>query len=586
MTSLAEAACELPWLAPCAGSLVALTRPASGRLWSALRSDPGLVLLLLRQAPPVAATSACSFYSSLLREPGVLRLALECLGADNAAFADWRHATLQPIYKAALTYATAAEALALASDRSNPDHAWVGAMLAPLGWLAAAIDVEGVQACLPVKSLSSDDLCKLQQRTWGLDHAAIARRLALRWQLPPWLTAIVGHLGMPLDVASTLGADPDGFRIVQLAVALVDQAGLGLRLPVGANRDQLVAGLDLSASEVQHVVNNFPRITPPADWHAPARTALLPDLLRLAVDNSRLTAIPLQGRLHADLDALQEATRRLHAGEEQRLQQRKMSALAEVAAGAGHEINNPLAVISGQAQYLMLSEREPARCKALQTIIGQTQRIHQTLMQMMQFARPSAPHKQRLDLGGLLREVTATVQQLADDRQVRIVCADAEKGLTLLVDPGQIRTILVALLRNAIEAAPASGWASLSVEARPGIGLTVAVEDSGPGLSVADREHLFDPFYSGRKAGRGRGLGLPTAWQLARQHGGDVAFDGNAPTTRFVLTLPAEAITDPLPSIPEGQNGCHVNASSAHGDGTLPVSLPLERAGALAPTSA
>ena len=388
MTSLAEAACELPWLAPCAGSLVALARPASGRLWSALRSDPGLVLLLLRQAPPVAATSACSFYSSLLHEPGVLRLALECLGADNAAFTDWRHATLQPIYNAALTSATAAEALAQASDRSNPEHAWVGALLAPLGWLVAAIDVEGVRPCIAARSLSSDDLGKLQQRTWGLDHGAIARRLALRWRLPPWLTAIVGHLGMPLEVASTLGADPDGFRIVQLAVALVDQAGLGLRLPTGTSRDQLAAGLDLSASEVQRVVDNLPRIAAPADWQAPARMALLPDLLRLAVDNSRLSAIPVQERLHADLDALQEATRRLYAGEEHRLQQRKMSALAEVAAGAGHEINNPLAVISGQAQYLMLSEHEPARRRALQTIIGQSQRIHQTLMQMMQFARP------------------------------------------------------------------------------------------------------------------------------------------------------------------------------------------------------
>ena len=56
-----------------------------------------------------------------------------------------------------------------------------------------------------------------------------------------------------------------------------------------------------------------------------------------------------------------------------------------------------------------------------------------------------------------------------------------------------------------------------------------------------EREHLFDPFYSGRKAGRGRGLGLPTAWRLARQHGGDVRFAGAEPT-RFVLTLPAETL--------------------------------------------
>jgi signal transduction histidine kinase len=169
------------------------------------------------------------------------------------------------------------------------------------------------------------------------------------------------------------------------------------------------------------------------------------------------------------------------------------------------------------------------------------------------------PHKQRLDLVGLLREVTAGLQQLADDRQVRVLCSDPDKALTLLVDPAQIRTILAALLRNAIEAAPASGWASLTVDARPGVGLTVLVEDNGPGPSAVDREHLFDPFYSGRKAGRGRGLGLPTAWQLARQHGGDVTFDSASTTTRFILTLPAEVITDPLPALENtGLNGCHL----------------------------
>jgi two-component system, NtrC family, sensor kinase len=556
MISLAEAACELPWLAPCAGSLVALTRPASSRLWSALRSDPGLVLLLLRQASPVTATSACSFYSSLLHEPGVLHLAEQCLSGGGNAFVDWHQPALAPIYRAALSYAGAAQALAQASDRSDPEHAWVGGLLAPLGWLAAAIDVERAAPCL---TSTSESTRKLQQEIWGLDQSAIARRLALRWRLPAWLTAIVGHLGMPLDVAGTLGADPDGFRVVQLAVMLVDQAGRGLHLPVGATREELARGLDLSANHVQHIADALPRIAPPQDWKSPANVALLPDLLHLAAENCKLTAQPVHERLHTELDALHEATRRLYAAEEQRLHQRKLGALAELAAGAGHEINNPLAVISGQAQYLMVSEQEPSRKKALQTIIGQTQRIHQTLTQLMQFARPSAPHKQRLDLVGLLREVTAGLQQLADDRQVRVLCNDPDKALTLLVDPAQIRTILAALLRNAIEAAPASGWASLTVDARPGVGLTVVVEDNGPGPSAVDREHLFDPFYSGRKAGRGRGLGLPTAWQLARQHGGDVSFDGASTTTRFILMLPAEVITDPLPALENtGLNGCHL----------------------------
>jgi len=71
--------------------------------------------------------------------------------------------------------------------------------------------------------------------------------------------------------------------------------------------------------------------------------------------------------------------------------------------------------------------------------------------------------------------------------------------------------------------------------------IELIVEDSGPGLGVLQREHMFDPFYSGREAGRGRGLGLSIAWRLARQLGGDVRFD-EVPggPTRFVLSLPRD----------------------------------------------
>ena len=65
------------------------------------------------------------------------------------------------------------------------------------------------------------------------------------------------------------------------------------------------------------------------------------------------------------------------------------------------------------------------------------------------------------------------------------------------------------------------------------------VEDSGPGLSAAALEHCFDPFFCGRSAGRGRGLGLPTAWQFARQNGGDLRHEPNSSgATRFVLCVP------------------------------------------------
>src|SRR5205807_2101936 len=122
---------------------------------------------------------------------------------------------------------------------------------------------------------------------------------------------------------------------------------------------------------------------------------------------------------------------------------------------------------------------------------------------------------------------------------------------------------------NAIEAAPAEGWAGVRAEADGVEGVALVVEDSGQGPAAADREHLFDPFYSGRKAGRGRGLGLPTAWRLAREHGGDVRHDDNAEgPTRFILSLPraVQADADDAPAAEQSQmrngaNGCHAPPS-------------------------
>jgi signal transduction histidine kinase len=551
MQPLADAASELPWLAPCADSLVTLARGAGAKAWSELRSDPGLVLLLLRAAGPDGTASALPFYSALLREPGALGLALDHLSQRRAGFVDWS-GPLLGIYRAAQTIARTAEAIALSSDRCDADHAFVGGLLAPLGWLAAAAAHPQATQLALEELASHDHIAKTQRRLWGRDAPAIARRLAVSWALPAWLTAIAGHLALPVDLAATLGADPDRFLVVQFAVSLANQAGLGLNMQVGASRHELAKAVDLPTLALEQIRADIPRFannaTPPAAWSSPTTFALLPDLLRLGLDNCRWPGRTSLEHLNTRVDALHDGLARLKASESQRLHESKLRAMAELAAGAGHEINNPLAVISGQAQYLLLTEQEPNRRKALQTIVGQSQRIHQVLTGLMQFARPPAPDKQPVDLGGLVRDALGAVQPLANERQVQLQGPEALPLETLFVDAGQIRTVLTALLRNAVEAPPAEGWARLGVDQAPDGGVTFVVEDSGPGPAPPDREHLFDPFYCGRKAGRGQGLGLATAWQLARLHDGEVRFYSDGPT-RFVLVLPAEAVYAP------GRNG-------------------------------
>jgi signal transduction histidine kinase len=104
-------------------------------------------------------------------------------------------------------------------------------------------------------------------------------------------------------------------------------------------------------------------------------------------------------------------------------------------------------------------------------------------------------------------------------------------------DARQLEQALGAVVRNAVEATPAGGLVQVSCLVTDHAPVAVAVEDSGPGMPPEVAEHAFDPFFSGRSAGRGRGLGLSTAWRLARQNGGDVRFEPTADgRPRFVLT--------------------------------------------------
>src|SRR5262249_43046394 len=138
---------------------------------------------------------------------------------------------------------------------------------------------------------SGEEAGKWQQRLWGLDAPAIARRLARHWKLPDWLRATAGHLALPVETAAPLGAGPDRFLIVQLGVCLVEHAKLGLGLTTGATREELSRALDLSTATVDGIRAEVPRFaregTLPSSWSSPYGLALLPDLLRLALANRR-----------------------------------------------------------------------------------------------------------------------------------------------------------------------------------------------------------------------------------------------------------------------------------------------------------
>lgn len=521
-----EAVLRLPWLAPASASLAALARPPAAGAWPAVRFDPAAVLLLIREsaARPVAATT---FIPGLTHDPAPLRAAAGFLERDGPGFVDWSAPPTHAVHEAAVAYARAAHAVASETGLGEPEAAWSAGLLCPLGHFALAAVEPG---------LNPADLTRL-----GLEPAAVARRLARIWDLPRWLAALAGHLDLPPETARELGADPVLFGIVRLGVALVSETGgppLVRAASAAVAAKELSIGPEVLSSVRRAVLAAVAEPVPDLSWQPPRTAPLLRDLLLTAAEGRR-PAAPVRAEVEADLDRLHDALCRQHATEETRLRTLKLEALAELAAGAGHEINNPLAVISGQAQYLHNHEADPARRRALDAIISQAARIHGVLQELMHFARPPRPKKEWAEAADLAEAATAAVSVLAQARQVALTCEPGAEAIRLYADRKQLLSGLAALLRNAVDAAGSGGWARVRVEATTPGEVAWVVEDSGPGPAPDQLEHLFDPFYSGRVAGRGRGLGLPTAWRLARQHGGDVSFATAAGgPTRFVLRVP------------------------------------------------
>jgi signal transduction histidine kinase len=470
-------------------------------------------------------------------DPGVLDEAVQLLESPREDAVDWNAPAVGPIYETAVALAFLAREQAVQNADCDPDEAWACGLLAPLGWLGVcAADPGAAAACLADPEFLRNP-SQIQRRLWGLDQAALSRRLCRRWRLPDWLAAVVGCLRLPSELALLFGAEPGLLRCAQTAVERARRQGSDLGLIAGASLHESPSRQALA----ERMAN------PQQKWESPYEMPLLRELLRTAADNRRLREAVHRVHVETENDRLHEVLEEQASGAEARLRAAKLGALAEFAAGAGHEINNPLAVISGQAQYLLahaddwFADEAGRPRQALDAIIAQTHRIHGLLRDLMQFARPPAPSPSWFDVPTLLAETASSLGDFAQQRRVRIEVGRSPDRMAAFADAEQVRTVVACLLRNAVEAASADGWARIGVvETPPNTDIEVAVEDGGPGPDPAQRLALFDPFYSGRNAGRGRGLGLPVAWRLARQQGGDVRLDAAPPAapTRFILSLP------------------------------------------------
>jgi signal transduction histidine kinase len=232
------------------------------------------------------------------------------------------------------------------------------------------------------------------------------------------------------------------------------------------------------------------------------------------------------------------------------LQRQKLAALRAFAYGAGHEINNPLANIATRAQTLLRNETDPERRRALATINSQVFRAHEMITDVMLFARPPQLTPEPMDLVAIIDTVLGELKPMAQEQGTELERIVEDETMTIDADKDQLATALKAMCVNSLEAIGHGGRVVVELKRaaeNSSGGVQLFVRDTGPGVLPEVREHIFDPFYSGREAGRGLGFGLSKSWRIVTDHGGRIEVESQeGQGATFVITLPDKP--------PDGEN--------------------------------
>src|SRR5688572_4031087 len=240
-------------------------------------------------------------------------------------------------------------------------------------------------------------------------------------------------------------------------------------------------------------------------------------------------------------EQLAEANRQLHNAQTEILRSKTMISVGEMAAGAAHEMNNPLAVISGRSQLLSQQLTDPKLKASAHLVYEQSHRLTDIITELMDFAKPVPPAPVPADLAELIDHALHEAKMQVDpaDRSIEVTLGDLP---TIVVDKQQVTAALKEVIDNALQATdPTKGHITIHAAFDPySLRVVMTVADNGVGMDEATLRRAFDPFFSSRKAGRRRGMGLAKALRWVEASGGSIRLESRpGQGTRTMVLLPA-----------------------------------------------
>ena len=234
----------------------------------------------------------------------------------------------------------------------------------------------------------------------------------------------------------------------------------------------------------------------------------------------------------------------------QLIQAEKLSAVGQLISAVAHELNNPLAAISGYVQLSLLDDCPPRMRDDLAHMYKNVLRCRKVVDNLLFFVRQSRHERRRVDLNEAANSALELLEyRLVKTEGVRVVTELAPRRLEIAGDFQQVVQVVVNLIGNACDAMeglvrlPAGKLLTIRTGVKEELAY-IEIEDNGGGIAPEHRETIFQPFFTTKEAGRGTGLGLPICLQIAKEHGGGISLEsrpGQGAVFRLNLPLGREA---------------------------------------------
>ena len=249
---------------------------------------------------------------------------------------------------------------------------------------------------------------------------------------------------------------------------------------------------------------------------------------------------------------------RLSEQREALVHREKIAALGSMLTGAAHELNNPLAVVTAQAQILRETSSDEAIIARADNILRPAERCARIVSSFLELARERKTLKAPMDMQTVIDESVELVAYQFETHDIELNVQVADDLPTVAGDAVQVSQAVVNLLinsRQALAGQPRPRTIDVGVTLESSM-IVVRVRDNGPGIPEALRARVVQPFFTTKARGRGTGLGLAFCNNVAAAHGGSLTIgDGSAGGAVVTLSIAAHVVEPEAAPGPEPDAG-------------------------------